>query len=191
MTMVVTAAIPETLLQDLRATFRGAVLCPGDEGYDGARTVWNAMIDRHPALIARCTGAADVIAAVNVAREHELPVSVRGGGHNVAGNAVVEGGLMIDLTPMKGVRVDPVARTARAEPGLLWGELDRETQAFGLATVGGTVATTGIAGLTLGGGFGWLSGKYGLAVDNLLSADIVTAEGQLLHASATEHADLF
>ncbi|TMJ44877.1 MAG: FAD-dependent oxidoreductase, partial [Alphaproteobacteria bacterium] len=148
-----------------------------DGGYDEARTVWNGMINRRPALIARCTGAADVIAAVRFARTHGLLVSVRGGGHNITGNAVCEGGLMIDLSPMKSVRVDPVRRTARAEAGLTWGEYNRETQAFGLASTGGVVSTTGIAGLTLGGGLGWLHGKHGLSCDNLLSADVVTADG--------------
>src|SRR5262249_40149804 len=142
-------------------------------------------------IIARCTGAADVIYCVRFAREHDLLVSVRGGGHNVAGNAVCEGGLMIDLSPMKSIRVDPVARTAHAEPGVRWGEFDRETPAFGLATTGGQVSTTGIAGLTLGGGEGWLASKFGYAVDNLLSADVVTADGQLTTASATRNEDLF
>ncbi len=149
------------------------------------------MIDRRPALIARCAGVADVIAAVRFARTHELLVSVRGGGHNITGNAVCEGGLMIDLSPMKSVRVDPARRTARAEAGLTWGEYNRETQAFGLASTGGVVSTTGIAGLTLGGGLGWLMGKHGLSCDNLLSADLVTADGQFLTASADQHPDLF
>jgi FAD/FMN-containing dehydrogenase len=142
-------------------------------------------------LIARCAGVADVIAAVRFARTHELLVSVRGGGHNITGNAVCEGGLMIDLSPMKSVRVDPARRTARAEAGLTWGEYNRETQAFGLASTGGVVSTTGIAGLTLGGGLGWLMGKHGLSCDNLLSADLVTADGQFLTASAYQHPDLF
>ncbi|MDP8924398.1 MAG: FAD-binding oxidoreductase [Chloroflexota bacterium] len=189
--MVATIPVADAAVETFRSRLRGPLLRPDDDGYDAARTIWNAMIDRRPALIARCAGAADVIAAVEFGREHELPISVRGGGHNVAGNALVEGGLMIDLSPMKSIRVDPDGRTARAEPGVVWGELDRETQGFGLATVGGTVNTTGIAGLTLGGGFGWLSNKYGLAVDNLLSADVVTAGGRLLHASADEHPDLF
>jgi FAD/FMN-containing dehydrogenase len=149
------------------------------------------MIDRRPALIARCAGAADVIAALAFAREHGLAVSVRGGGHSVAGMAACKGGLMLDLSPMKAVRVDPAARTARAEPGMLWGEFDREAHAFGLATPGGVVATTGVAGLTLGGGQGWLTGKHGPTLDNLLAADVVTADGTLLRASAEEHADLF
>src|SRR5207302_1976742 len=150
-----------------------------------------AMTSATPALIARCAGVADVMAAVRFARAHGILVSVKGGGHNITGNAVCEGGLMIDLSPMKSVRVDPVKRTARAEPGLTWGEFNRETQAFGLATTGGVVSTTGIAGLTLGGGLGWAMGKHGLSCDNLLSADIVTADGQLLTASADQNPDLF
>ena len=188
---LVSATLDGAAVEALRERLRGQLLSPGDAGYDAARQVWNAMIDRHPALIARCAGAADVMAAVDFAREHELPVSVRGGGHNVAGKAVCDDGLMIDLAPMKSVRVDPVARTARAEPGVLWGEFDRETHAFGLATPGGVVSTTGIAGLTLGGGQSWLTGKHGLTLDNLLSADVVTADGRLLRASADEHPDLF
>jgi FAD/FMN-containing dehydrogenase len=185
------AILEENTVQDFAATLRGPLLHPGDGGYDEARKVWNGMIDRRPALIARCAGVADVIAAVRFARSHELRVSVRGGGHNITGNAVCEGGLMIDLSPIKSVRVDPAKRIARAEAGLTWGEYNRETQAFGLASTGGVVSTTGIAGLTLGGGLGWLMGKHGLSCDNLLSADIVTAEGQFLTASADEHPDLF
>jgi FAD/FMN-containing dehydrogenase len=179
------------LLETLRTQLRGELLQPGDPDYDAVRQLWNAMIDRHPALIVRCAGVADVIAAVNFAREHDLLLAVRAGGHNVAGNAVCDGGLMLDLSLMKGIRVDPVARTAWAEAGVLWAELDHETQAFGLATVGGTISTTGIAGLTLGGGFGWLTRQYGLVCDNLLSADVVTADGRFLHASAEENPDLF
>jgi FAD/FMN-containing dehydrogenase len=149
------------------------------------------MIDRRPALIARCTGTADVIAAVTFAREHGLLLSIKGGGHNVAGKAVCDDGLLLDLSPMKGIRVDPVARTGRAEPGLTWGELDAEAQAFGLATIGVDVSTVGIAGVTLGGGFGWLVRSYGLACDTLRSVDLVTADGRFLTASATENADLF
>jgi FAD binding domain/Berberine and berberine like len=179
------------VVQDFRAGLRGALLQPGDDGYDAARRVWNGAIDRRPALIARCTGAADVIRAVNFARSNDLLVSVRGGGHNVTGNAVCDGGLMIDLSPMKGIRVDVGRRTVQAQAGLTWGELDHETQAFGLATTGGQISTTGIAGLTLGGGLGWLMRKCGLAVDNLISVDLVTADGRFLTCSATEHADLF
>ena len=183
--------LEEAVVQDFSAKLRGPLLRPGDDSYDQARKVWNGMIDRRPALIARCIGAADVMAAVRFARDHGLLVSVKGGGHNITGNAVCEGGLMIDLSPMKGVRVDPVKRTARAEAGLTWGEYNRETQAFGLASTGGVVSTTGIAGLTLGGGLGWLHGKHGLSCDNLLSADVVTAEGKLLTISAGENPDLF
>jgi FAD/FMN-containing dehydrogenase len=184
-------AIEATAVQNFADRLRGRLLRPGDGSYDEARKVWNGMIDRHPALIARCAGAADVITAVHFARDHRLLVSVKGGGHNITGNAVSEGGLMIDLSPMKGVRVDPVKRTARAEAGLNWGEYNRETQAFGLASTGGVVSTTGIAGLTLGGGLGWLHGKHGLSCDNLLSADIVTANGKFLTISADENPDLF
>jgi FAD/FMN-containing dehydrogenase len=184
-------ALDEAKIRDLKATLRGEVLQPGEDGYDPARTVWNAMIDRRPAVIARCGSAADVIAGVRFAREHDLLLSVRGGGHNVAGNAVADRGLMLDLSRMTGIRVDPGRRTARAEPGLTWGMFDRETHAFGLATTGGVVSTTGIAGLTLGGGLGWLLRKHGMVIDNLLSADVVTADGLLLTASADEHPDLF
>src|SRR5437762_3197084 len=185
------AILEEATLQKFADSLRGPLLGPDEDGYDGARKVWNGMIDRRPALIARCAGPADVIAAVRFARTHELLVSVRGGGHNITGNAVCEGGLMIDLSRMKSVRVDPVRRTARAEAGLTWGEYNHETQAFGLASTGGVVSTTGIAGLTLGGGLGWLMGKHGLSCDNLLSADLVTADGQFLTASADQHPDLF
>ena len=181
----------ESAVKQFRERLRGEILQRGDEGYDAARTIWNAMIDKRPALIARCTGVTDVITAVNFARANDLLLSLRAGGHGVAGNAVCEGGLMIDLSCMKGIRVDPLHRIARAEGGVTWGELDRETQTFGLATTGGIVSTTGIAGLTLGGGIGYLNRKYGLACDNLLSADVVTAEGQLLTASASENEDLF
>jgi FAD/FMN-containing dehydrogenase len=183
--------LEEAVVRGFAESLRGRLARPGDDGYDAARKVWNGMIDRRPALIARCAGPADVIAAVRFAREHGLLVSVKGGGHNITGNAVCEGGLMIDLSPMNSVRVDPVGRTARAEAGLTWGEYNRETQAFGLACTGGVVSTTGIAGLTLGGGLGWLHGKHGLSCDNLLSADIVTAEGQLLTVSPERHPDLF
>ena len=170
--------LEEAAVEEFKSSLRGELLRPGDEGYDEARAIWNGMIDKRPALIARCTGVADVIDAVNFARTNNLLVSVRGGGHNVAGKAVSDGGLMIDLSLMKGIHVDPKARTARAQPGVTWGDLDRDTQAFGLAAPGGIVSTTGIAGLTLGGGIGWLSRKHGLTSDNLLSVDIVTADGK-------------
>ena len=193
---VITLGGMNTVLEEAAVTafeqsLRGPLLRPGEDGYDAARQVFNGMIDRRPALIARCAGVADVINCVNFARAHQLLVAVRGGGHSVAGHAVCEGGLVIDLSHLKGIRIDPLRRTARAEPGLTWGEFDHETQAFGLATTGGQISTTGIAGLTLGGGWGYLARTYGLAADNLLSIDLVTANGQLLTASATEHADLF
>ena len=178
-------------VQKFRESLRGQSFCAGDPGYDAARTIPNAMIDRRPAVIARCAGAADVATCVHFAREHELLVSVRGGGHSVAGKSVCDGGLMIDLSAMKGIRVDPIRRTARAEPGLKLGEFDRETQAFGLATTLGVVPTTGIAGLTLGGGFGHLMAKHGLALDNVASVDVVLADGRLLTANAQENEDLF
>jgi FAD/FMN-containing dehydrogenase len=148
--------ITESDMDGLRSRLRGSVLAQGNDGYEAARHVWNGNIDRRPALIARCTGVADVVEAVNFARARNLVVAVRGGAHNAAGNGTCDGGIVIDLSPMRGIRVDPVARTARAEGGVLWGEFDRETQLFGLATTGGTVTNTGIAGLTLGGGIGWL-----------------------------------
>ena len=178
-------------IEALQADLRGGMLSPGDDDYDAGRRVWNGMIDRRPALIAGCAGPADVIRAVDFARDHELLLAVRGGGHNVAGSGVCDGGLVIDLSRMKGIRVDPAARTVRAEGGVTWGEFDAETQAFGLATTGGQVSTTGIAGLTLGGGYGWLARSFGFACDNLLSVDVVTADGRLVTASAEEHSDLF
>ena len=181
----------EASIGKFQGSLRGEVLRPDDDGYDAARTVWNGMVDKRPALIGRCTGAADVIRCVRFAREHDLLASVRGGGHNYSGRSVCDHGLMIDLSPMKGIRVDPVRRTAQAEAGLRLGELDYETQAFGLATPLGINTDTGIAGLTLGGGYGWLGGKYGLACDNVLSVDVVTADGELMTASANENEDLF
>ena len=180
---------PETAA--FQSQFRGQVIQPGDEAYESARRVWNGAIDRRPAFVARATGVSDVRAAVRFARDQGLPLAVRGGRHNVAGSAVCDGGVVLDCSPLKGVWVDPAARTARAQAGLLWGELDRETQVFGLATTGGIISHTGIAGLTLGGGLGWLMRKHGLAADNLRSADLVTAEGECLRASEREHADLF
>lgn len=185
----VTISTEET--EALRGALRGSLCFPGDPGYDEARTLWNAMIDRKPAAVVRAAGAADVIRAVRLAAKHDLLLAVRGGGHNIAGDAACDGGLMIDLSPMRSVRVDPAARTVRVEPGARLADLDRETQAFGLATPVGINSTTGVAGLTLGGGFGWLSRKHGLTVDNLLSADVVTAAGELVHASEKENADLF
>jgi FAD/FMN-containing dehydrogenase len=178
-------------IEELRSELRGPVIGPADPDYEAARRVHNGMIDRRPAVIAGCTGVADVMAALRFGLAHELPIAVRGGGHNVAGKAVCDDGIVIDLSAMKGIRVDPANRTARAEPGLTWGEFDRETQAFGLATTGGAISSTGIAGLTLGGGIGWLQRKHGLTCDNLLSADVATADGRFLTASGSEHPDLF
>lgn len=175
----------------LQEQLAGLVLRPGDPGYDDARALHNGMIDKRPDLIARCRGTADVVAAVRTAREHGLEVGVRGGGHNVAGRSVPDGGLMIDLSAMKRIDVDPDARTARAGPGLSWGELNEATQARGLAVTGGVVSTTGIAGLTLGGGLGWLMARDGLALDNLRSVEIVTADGEVRVASEEEEPDLF
>jgi len=178
-------------MDELRTLIRGDLVTPTDDGYDAARKVWNEMIDRRPLAIARCTGAADVIDVVRFARERDIPVTVRGGGHNVSGKAVRDGALTIDLVRMRGIRVDPEARIGRVQGGATWAEFDRETLAFGLATTGGTVATTGVGGLTLGGGLGWLMRKHGLSIDNLRSADVVTADGRLLKASADENDDLF
>src|ERR671912_3046042 len=183
--------LEEAVVQEFAANLRGELIRPEDQGYDSTRAVFNGMIDKRPAMIVRCVGASDVIQGVDFARTHDLLLSVRGGGHSVAGNAVSDGGLMLDLSPMKGVRVDPARRTAQAQAGMTLGEFDHETQALGLATTLGVVSVTGIAGLTLGGGLGWLNGKYGLACDNLLSADVVTADGQLLTASDEENDDLF
>jgi FAD/FMN-containing dehydrogenase len=183
--------LDEATVQGFKSNLRGSLLRSGDAGYDAARKVYNGMIDRHPALIVRCAGVADVLAAVNLAFSHDLLVAVRGGGHSVPGFSMCDGGLVVDLAAMRSVRVDPVRRTARAEGGATWADFDHATQAFGLASTGGIASTTGIAGLTLGGGIGYLNRKYGLACDNLISADVVTADGRLLTASATEHSDLF
>ncbi|HEX6992835.1 MAG TPA: FAD-binding protein [Gammaproteobacteria bacterium] len=177
-------------VEDFQAGLRGPLLLPGQDGYDEARRIWNGAFDRRPALIARCAGAADVMRAVGFAKTHDLLVAVRGGGHSLSGQSVCDGGLMIDLSRMRGIRVNPDARRVRAEPGVLLGELDRETQAFGLATPAGTVSHTGIAGLTLGGGFGRIARKHGLTCDNLVAADVVTADGRLVHASEDENPDL-
>ena len=184
-------ALDTQALDDLRAQFRGEIITPDHQDYEIARRVWNASIDRRPSAIVRPRSAVDVIAAVNFGRDRGLAVAVRGGAHGIAGTATCDDGMVIDFAAMKGIRVDPKARRARAEPGLRWAEFDRETQAFGLATTGGTVGDTGIAGLTLGGGFGWLGGVHGMTVDNVVSADLVLASGELVRASADEHPDLF
>lgn len=186
-----TTMLDDPLVDELRADFAGSLIGPNDAEYESARRVHNGMIDKHPSLIARCTGVADVRAALDFGRRNGLPIAVRGGGHNVGGKAVCDDGIVIDLSPMKGVHVDPVRRTARAEPGLTWRKFDRETQAFGLATTGGAISTTGIAGLTLGGGIGYLMRKHGLTCDNLLSADVIDADGRLLTAGASENDELF
>ena len=183
--------LSEDSVATLEETLRGTVLRPTDDGYDEARTIWNEMIDKRPALIVQCAGVADVIDAVDFGAEQDIPISVKGGGHNIAGRAVEDDALTIDLSQMNAIRVDPDEQTARVEPGVVLQELDHETQQFGLATPAGYNSTTGIAGLTVGGGWGWLSRKYGLTVDNLLSADVVTADGELVHASAEENEDLF
>jgi len=188
---MVEATMTESAVGELASALRGRIIRPGDGDYDDARSVWNAMIDRRPALIVRPAIAADVVAAVNFARDNDLIVSLRSGGHNAPGNAVCDDGVVIDFTEMKAIKVDPQARTATAEPGVKWGEFDAATQAHGLATTGGTNTDTGIGGLTTGGGIGWLGGKYGLASDNLLSADVVTADGRLIRANAEENQDLF
>jgi FAD/FMN-containing dehydrogenase len=184
-------AIAEGSIAELGQTLRGELITPGEPGYDEARTIWNSAHDRYPTLIVRCAGVADVMRAVEFARSEELLVSVRGGSHSIPGFSTNDGGIVIDLSPMKGIRVDPQRRTAIAQTGLTWSQFDHETQAFGLATTGGLVSSTGIAGFTLGGGVGWLMRKHGLAADNLLSADVVTADGQLVHASEDENPELF
>ena len=185
------SALPAPQISALRSGLRGPVLLAGDEGYEAARRVWNGNVDRRPAVIVRCMNASDVEQAVDFARTRSLLVSIRGGGHSAPGYGTNDGGLVIDLSAMKAISVDPARRTARAEGGVLWREFDAATQAHGLATTGGTVSNTGIGGLTLGGGLGWLGGKHGLSIDNLLSAEVVTADGQLRKASAEEHPDLF
>ncbi|WP_322013142.1 FAD-binding oxidoreductase [Paraburkholderia sp. J12] len=185
------ANLSSNAIDELKAATRGQVLLPADPGFDDARRMWNAMIDRHPATIVRCAGVADVRRAVTFARDNDLLLAVRGGAHNIAGSAVCDDGLTVDLSPMKSVRIDPVARRAYVEPGATLADFDHEAQAFGLATPLGINSTTGVAGLTLGGGFGWLSRKYGMTVDNLISADVVTADGAVVHACADTHEDLF
>jgi FAD/FMN-containing dehydrogenase len=184
-------ALSRSATDRLRIRFHGELISPGDDGYDAGRTVWNGAIDRRPALIARARCTADVVAAVCFAREQELPVTVRGGGHSAAGFAVADGALMLDLSAMKATEIDPAARTAVAGPGLVWSDLDAAAQEFGLATTGGVVGSTGIAGLTLGGGIGYLDRLVGLTCDNLLGAEVVTADGQVLQASEESHPDLF
>ncbi|WP_433628682.1 FAD-binding oxidoreductase [Halomicrococcus sp. NG-SE-24] len=184
-------SLDESVVDELGDGLRGDLFTPGDPGYDEARSVWNGMIDRYPALVASCRGVADVIRAVEFARENDVAVAVKGGGHHIAGNAVCDDGLVIDLSPMTSVQVDPAAGTARVEPGATLADFDHEAQAFGLATPLGINSTTGVAGLTLGGGFGWLTRKFGMTVDNLRSVDVVTADGELRHASEEENPDLF
>jgi FAD/FMN-containing dehydrogenase len=185
------ATVENLELEDLRGSLVGELVAPADAGYGDARRVWNGAIERYPMAIARCTSIGDISGAVRFARQRGLAVAVRGGGHNVAGNATCDGGLVIDLSPMKTIEVDPDARTVRAEAGVLWGEFDRATHQFGLAVTGGIQSTTGIPGFTLGGGIGWLSRKHAHACDNLLSAQLVTAEGELVRASDSENEDLF
>jgi FAD/FMN-containing dehydrogenase len=183
--------LTQDTIAKLKVDLRGELIQPGDAGYDAARSVWNAMIDRRPALIARCLGVADVVTCVNVARRHGLPLSIKGGGHNIAGLAVCDDGLMLDMSLMRGVWVDPGARTARAQSGCLLGDVDRETQVHGLAAVLGFVSQTGIAGLTLGGGFGYLTRRFGWTCDTVRSMEVVTADGRVVHASDEENRDLF
>src|SRR5262249_10534432 len=178
-------------IQSLKAAFQGQVFQPGDEGYDDARRIWNASIDKHPGAIARCSGVADVIAAVNFARANDLVTAIRGGGHNVGGRALCDDGIVIDLSRMRSVHVDPARRTVRVQGGATLGDLDRETHVFGLAVPCGIVPKTGIGGLTLGGGVGWLMRKYGMTIDNLLSCQLVAADGKVLTASPSENEDLF
>ena len=185
------AAVPESAVSEYRAALLGSVLSAADLGYDDARKIWNGMTNKRPALIAQCRATADVMRSIKFAKTHGLLVAVKGGGHSIAGHSVCEGGLMIDLSRMNSVLVDRGRRVARAAGGAKWLDFDRETQAFGLATTGGTNSDTGIGGLTLGGGIGWLGGKYGLTCDNLLSAEVVTADGMLVTANATENSDLF
>lgn len=183
--------VTKSAIEALKGAMRGQLLQDGDAGYEQARRIWNATIDRRPSVIARCAGVADVRCAVNFARENDLLLAVRGGGHNIAGSAICDGGLVIDLSSMKSVRIDPRMCRAYVEPGVTLGEFDHEAQAFGLATPLGINSTTGVAGLTLGGGFGWLSRRFGMSVDNLVSADVVTADGDLVHADATHDPDLY
>ena len=186
-----TTTLDSTALAEIRARFAGDALQEGDAGYDDARKLFNAMFDRKPRLIVRCTGAPDVVAGIALARETQLPLAIKSGGHSVNGHASCDGGILLDLSPMKEISVDPDARTVRAQAGVNWGEFDAATTAHGLATTGGRVTTTGIAGLTLGTGSGWLERLHGYTADNLISADVVTADGRVVHASEDENADLF
>ncbi|MFA9426007.1 FAD-binding oxidoreductase [Natronorubrum sp. A-ect3] len=181
----------DVALEQLEGTHRGELIRPDDPEFDDARTIYNAMIDKHPRLIARCADVADVLTAVTFGREHDLETAIRSGGHNGAGLSSVDDGLVIDLSNMTGIRVEPEAETVRVEPGCTWGDVDHATHAFGLATVSGVVSTTGVGGLTLGGGHGYLTRKYGLTIDNLVSADVVLADGRLVSASEDENEDLF
>jgi FAD/FMN-containing dehydrogenase len=191
MSQTITPVLGEATVQELRESVRGEILTPGDDGYAEACQVWNGAHDGHrPALVVRCAGAADVIAAVGFARSNDLTIAVRGGGHSVAGFSTCDDGIVIDLSPMADVRVDPEARRATVGGGAVWANVDHETQAHGLATTGGLISTTGVAGFTLGGGIGWTMRKFGLACDNLAAADVVTADGRLVHASESENADL-
>ncbi|HVH54941.1 MAG TPA: FAD-dependent oxidoreductase, partial [Vicinamibacterales bacterium] len=184
-------ALESAVIDAFASGLAGRVVVENAVGYEQARRVWNGLIDRRPAVIVQCAGAADVLDSLRFAGDHDLLVAVRGGGHNVAGFGTCDGGLVIDLSSLRGIRVDPARRTVRAQAGVTWGDLDRETQAFGLAVPGGVVSTTGIAGLTLGGGQGWLRRTYGMTCDSLLSADVITSGGEFVTASDTERADLF
>ena len=185
-----TRVLGDATVAELAAELRGAVVCPGDDAYDSARALWNAAHDKHPALIAQCAGPADVAAALRFARSEKLEVAVCGGGHSIAGFSGVDGGIVIDLSPMRGILIDPIGQRAIVQAGCTWRDVDVETQAHGLATTGGLVSTTGVAGFTLGGGIGWLMRRHGLACDNVIAADVVTADGEMVRASASENADL-
>src|SRR4051794_11275124 len=186
-----TRVLGDATVAELPAELRGAVICPGDDAYDSARALWNAAHDKHPALIAQCAGPADVAAALRFARSEKLEVAVRGGGHSIAGFSGVDGGIVIDLSPIRGILIDPIGQRAIVQAGCTWRDVDVETQAHGLATTGGLVTTTGVGGFTLGGGIGWLMRRHGLACDNVVAADVVTTDGRLVRASADEHPDLF
>src|SRR3954467_1183160 len=185
-----TRVLGDATVAELAAELRGAVICPGDAAYESARALWNAAHDKHPALIAQCAGPADVAAALRFARSEKLEVAVRGGGHSIAGFSGVDGGIVIDLSPMRGILIDPIGQRAIVQAGCTWRDVDVETQAHGLATTGGLVSTTGVAGFTLGGGIGWLMRRHGLACDNVIAADVVTADGEMVRASADQNPDL-